>query len=77
VGDDRPRRLGAVPGTVAPQSLGQLLKVDERPLEAVPAAHGAYSVSVPVSAGAGPVSPPPVSAPPVVVSAGGGSKPGA
>lgn len=75
VRDDRGRRLRAIPRTVAPQPLGQLLEVDERPLEAVAAAQRSYSVSVgvvPVS-GAGA----PVSAPPVVAAGGGGSKPGA
>ena len=66
VRDDRPLRLRAVPGAVAPQPLGELLEIDERPLEPVPAAHEAIRRSRRVSVS------------PVVVSAsGGGSKPGA
>ncbi len=41
VGDDRALRLGAVPGTVAPEPLGELLQIDERPLELGAATHGA------------------------------------
>lgn len=76
VRDDRGRRLRTIPRAVAPQPLGQLLEVDERPPEAVAAAQRSYSVSVevvPVSGGCVP----PVSAPPVVAAGGGGSKPGA
>ena len=76
VRDDRGRRLRAIPRTVAPQPLGQLLKVDERLLEAIAAAQRSYSVSVGVVPVSGACAPP-VSAPPVVAAGGGGSKPGA
>jgi hypothetical protein len=52
VGHDRPRRLRPVPGTVAPQALGQPLEIDERGLEAVAAAHAGQPVVV------APVTPP-------------------
>src|ERR671918_1853564 len=41
VRDDRGLGLRAVPRTIAPQPLGQFLEIDERPLEAVAAAHAA------------------------------------
>ena len=68
VRDDRPLRLRPVPGTLAPQPLGQFLELDERLLEPVAAAHEATRRSFRRGGVASPV---------VVSASGGGSKPGA
>jgi hypothetical protein len=47
--NDRARGLLAVPGTVPPQTLGQLLEIEERPAKA----GGAYVVVVAVAQGSG------------------------